>query len=124
LFPGIGSVENNGFAATLPLFWNVGVGVVGVIVMLTVAVPPLASVPTEHCTIDPVGAEHVPGLLLIEPKVAPLLGRLSTNVTPAVGSGPLFVTVYVNVTGLPTPTAFPLLSTELAVLLMERSLTG
>ncbi len=89
---------------TMPLFEKTGEAVVGVIVTVTVAVAPVVNVPIEQTTVVPLGEPQVPGLLLIEPKVAPLAGRLSVKTIPVAGSVLPFLTMYLNVTGFPTPT--------------------
>jgi hypothetical protein len=53
----------------------------------------LSKVPIKQITVPPVGEPQVPGELEIDVKVAPLAGTLAVNVTPDVGSGPLFTIV-------------------------------
>ena len=103
LFPGLGSADPAA-AVTVPLSLKPpGNGTVGVSTTVAVAVAAGWSVPMEHCTVPPTGEAQLPGELVIELNVTPVLGRLSVNTTPDVGSGPAFFIVKVNVTELPTP---------------------
>src|SRR5581483_7039561 len=54
-------------------------------------------------TVPVTGDAQLPGEELIELKVTPVPGKLLVKTTPAVGSGPTFLTVKVKVTELPTP---------------------
>ena len=70
---------------------------VGVRITVTVAVActardPIAQVIVGGVPVAPV--QEAPVEALAEVKVALPVGRLSTNVTPAAGSGPLFLMVY------------------------------
>ena len=65
---------------------------VGLTLIVTVTVPPLAIVPRLHETVAFSGfSEHVPWVVDVEPYPA-FLGSWSVAVTPVAASGPLFVT--------------------------------
>ena len=67
---------------------------VGVITIVTVALPDGSIVPSAHDTTFPEGVQ-LPWLGVIETTVAPLAGKVSVRVTPAAAAGPLFETVTV-----------------------------
>ena len=109
LLDGLGS-SDPAAAVTVPLLLKPpGNGTVGVSTTVTVALPAGCRVPTEHCTVPLMGVAQLPGELVIELKVTPVVGRLSVKTTPEVGSGPALVTVNVKVTELPTPICVVLL---------------
>jgi hypothetical protein len=119
----LGSVEGAfelGETLTVPLLIKDVVPLDGVSTTLTVAVPPLDRVPSEHSTLPPVAVPQFPALVLIEVKVAPLplAGKSAVNVTPGVGSGPLFFRAYAKVAAFPAP----MVVTDGVTLVMPRSL--
>src|SRR5437868_11642448 len=92
-----------GVTPTVPLVVSDCAEVVGVSSTVTVAVAPFPRVPIRHCTELLTAVAQLPGELLVVPAVAPLLGNVAVKLTPDVGSGPLFVIVYLKVSWLPTP---------------------
>jgi hypothetical protein len=106
LFAVLVSIEGGftlGVTPTVPLVVSDCAEVVGVNSTVTVAVAPFPKVPIRHCTELLTAVAQLPGELLVVPAVAPLLGKVAVKLTPDVGSGPLFVIVYLNVSWLPTP---------------------
>src|SRR5262245_42004164 len=73
---------------------------------VTVAVAFEFIVPRLHTTVGgvPVAPPQLPPVTVAETNVALATGSVSVKVTPEARS-PVFVTVKVNVTGFPTPTA-------------------
>lgn len=104
LFAVVVSLSAPATLAVLPIIPTVAVEVITK-VMVTLFPAPGAMVPKLQVKIPPDGAPHVPWVVTTDTKV-PFAGGGSVfvSVTPVAVSGPLFVTVIVNVTFAPIST--------------------